>query len=132
MELNKSLKYFAANDYKKKEKPKSQRSPRKQQRPRKSLPVLSERKIEEPEPLESSSDEETNPQNEQPGQSTPKTETNKPSTSKDQPTSLRQSQKKPNWYGQNIMVSKVEKGEKEFKEQAQSETKSEQIRRELE
>ena len=80
-------------------------------------------------------DEETNPQNEQPGQPTPETETNEQSTSQDQATSSRRSQrskKKPNWYGQDVMVSKVEEGEKVYKEQAQSETKSERIRRKLE
>ena len=65
VELNKPLQYFAAKDYKKKEKPKSQRSPRKQQRPQKSLSGLPERKIDQPEPLEGSLDEESTPQNEQ-------------------------------------------------------------------
>ena len=68
-------------------------------------------------------------------QSTPKTEINEPSTSHGQPTSYRQSQRskrKPNWYGQNIMVSKVEEEEKDHGEQTQSETKSKKIRNELE
>ena len=57
---------------------------------RKSLSGFPDRKIEEPEPVESSSDEETNPQNEQPVQSTPKIETNEPSTSQDESIPSRQ------------------------------------------
>ena len=134
MELNKPLKFFAGTDYKQKYKQKSQRSPRKQQKPRKSMSGLPEKNSKEIEELENSSDEETNPQPENPGPSTPKIEEKEQPTLQEQNNPARQSQrpkKKPNWYGQNVMVSKIEGEEKESKDKA-DETNSEQMRREIE
>ena len=65
-----------------------------------------------------------------------KTETDKIDSIPDnQPSTSRQSQrlkKKPNRYGQIIMVSKVEEEEKGMEEAAPRETKSEEIGKELE
>ena len=64
------------------------------------------------------------------------TKQDEPITSKKEQTPARLSQrikKKPNWYGQNVMIQKLEEDEKEKSDTEKSETKTEEdLRRELE
>ena len=64
------------------------------------------------------------------------TRQDEPTTSKNEQTPTRLSQrikKKSNWYGQNVMIHKLEEDEKEKSDTEKSETKTEEdLRRELE
>ena len=124
MELNKPLKAFI----KRKEKQTETRtkSPRKQARPRKLLAGLPEKKSEQKqnEILDSSSDEEENTMWQE--TTTKQDTTNKPEETteekQEQPetssNNSRQSQRtkrKPNWFGQNVMVTKIDTKDNENK-----------------
>ena len=109
------------------------RSPRKQAKPCRSLAGLPEKQRENIEILD---EEEPEPENKQNNKN--EREENKPTTStpKNMDTTTRSSQrtkKKPNWYGQNVMVQKVEKQPEGEEDDDKSETKTEEdLRRELE
>ena len=135
MELNKPLKAFI----KRKEKQTETRtkSPRKQARPRKSLAGLPEKKSEQKqnEILDSSSDEEENTMWQE--TTTKQDTTNKPEETteekQEQPetssNNSRQSQRtkrKPNWFGQNVMVTKIDTKDNENKNNAQTNKEIEQ------
>ena len=135
MELNKPLKAFI----KRKEKQTETRtkSPRKQARPRKSLAGLPEKKSEQKqnEILDSSSDEEENTMWQE--TTTKQDTTNKPEETteekQEQPetssNNSRQSQRtkrKPNWFGQNVMVTKIDTKDNEDKNNAQTNKEIEQ------
>ena len=105
-------------DYKRKDIPKPIRSPRKQIKPRKSPPGPPETKPEEMNLFDQSSDEEPQKQHEeiQIEKEEKTTRHDEPTTSKNEQTPARLSQrikKKPNWYGQNVMIHLLEEDEKE-------------------
>ena len=110
MELNKTLKCFVAKDYRTNISPKKNRSPRKQRKP------LPDKIVNI---LDSSSDED----NEYPTQQeTKKEEGTKRKSNEKQPeqdtnsNTSRQHQRpkrRPDWYGQNLMVPKIEGSEGE-------------------
>ena len=112
----------------------NRKSPRKQTKPRRSLGGFPEKHTSNIKILDTSSDEDeqntTKPNEEEEKKFTA-------STSKAADTTARSSQrtkKKPNWYGQNVMVQKVEQ-QQQTREEADnsSETKTEEeLRRELE
>ena len=109
-------------------------------KPRKSCPAPIETQREEVDPLQLSSDEGTEAETHREENNNETKEKNRrseePTTSKSEQTPSRLSQrtkKRPNWYGQNVMVQKVDEGEKGQSDTERSETKTEEeLRRELE
>ena len=121
-------------DYKRKDIPKPIQSPRKQIKPRKSPSGPPETKPEEMNLFEQSSDEEEAQKQHEETQIEKKEKTTRhdePTTSKNEQTPARRIKKKPNWYGQNVMIQKLEEDEKERSDTQKSETKTEEdLRRE--
>ena len=130
MELNKPLKAFAEKKEEKQTETRT-KSPRKQVRPRKSLARLPERKTnpEINEAIDSSSDEEENTMWQE---TTTKQDTadktegtieeqqNTPETSSNISMQSQRTKRKPNWFGQNVMVTKVDAKDGEDKNGTQS------------
>ena len=135
MELNKPLKTFIK---KKEDKNTTQKtkSPRKQAKPKKLLAGLPERNNppETTEQIESSSDEEEEQtlwQETAIKQNTETTEEKQspPDTSSNVSRQSQRTKRKPNWFGQNVMVTKVDEKDSEDKNAAQTDR---DIERELE
>ena len=127
MELNKPLKFFAAKDYKNIP-PKKNRSPRKQTKPKKSLTKLPDKTAD----ILGSSSDEDNKIIQQETKKEDNTDENKNNKQDEQDTksnTSRQSQRpkrRPDWYGQNIMVSNTEEPEGEL-----SQTNEPQLNKEI-
>ena len=135
MELNKPLKTFIKKKEDKTTKPKT-KSTRKQTRPKKSLAGLPERKNppETTELIERSSDEEeektmweetTTKQNAE----TTEEKQSPPDTCSNVSRQSQRTKRKPNWFGQNVMVTKVDEEGNENKNAARTDR---EIERELE
>ena len=135
MELNKPLKTFIKKKEDKNTTPKT-KSPRKQAKPKKSLAGLPERNNppETTEQIESSSDEEEEQtlwQETAIKQNTGTTEEKQspPDTRSNVSRQSQRTKRKPNWFGQNVMVTKVDEKDSEDKNAAQTDR---DIERELE
>ena len=132
MELNKQLTFFAAKDDKNIP-PKKTRSPRKETKPKKSLTKHPDKTVD----ILDSSSEEDNEIMQQERKKEDKTDENTNNTQDEQDTNSntsRQSQRpkrRPDWYGQNIMVSKIEEPEGEVPQTNEPQL-NEEIQEELE
>ena len=126
MELNKPLKFFAAKYYKNIP-PKKNRSLRKQTKPKKSL---TKRPGKTADILDSSSDEDNEIMQQETIQKKTKT-TNKTNKTQIATHHIKANDQNDGWYGQNIMVSKIEEPEKEVSQTNEPQL-NEEIQEELE
>ena len=134
MELNKPLKAFI----KKREKQTETRtkSPRKQARPRKSLAGLPEKKSEQKqnEIIDSYDEEEntmwkettTKQDTTNKSEETTEEKQEQPETRSNNSRQSQRTKRKPNWFGQNVMVTKIDTTDHEDKNNAQTNMEIEQ------
>ena len=122
MELNKPLKYFIKKKEEKQVEPKL-KSPRKQTKPNKSLAGLPIKHQPEEIPENNSSDEEINTAWQEKTNNEGNNQKPDPETTSTTSRQSQRSKRKPDWYGQNIMVSKLD--EKEGEKASGSQTNEE-------